>query len=264
MIILEAHKKQAIHTAVFDFDGTISTLRCGWESVMEPMMTEYISGGKPTPEIVSMVKEYIDKSTGIQTIAQMKWLAETVQRFGLNPDAPKDAWEYKAEYNRRLMQSVEKRREIAKTDREKFLVAGAEEFLCRLKSKGIKIYAASGTDEADVRIEANTLGIDGYFDEIAGAKPFSEGCSKEATLKRLISECNNTDEGGIIVVGDGPVEIRLGRSVNALTLGVASDEVNMKGFNPAKLKRLENAGAHAIVDCFENVNEIFDWMEADL
>ena len=36
-----------VRAVLFDFDGTISTLRCGWEEVMQPLMVEMISGGKP-------------------------------------------------------------------------------------------------------------------------------------------------------------------------------------------------------------------------
>ena len=78
MIILEDCKKTKIKTAVFDFDGTISTLRSGWESVMEPLMTEVLFGDNPTEAEITMVKEYISASTGIQTILQMKWICEIV------------------------------------------------------------------------------------------------------------------------------------------------------------------------------------------
>ena len=33
-----------IRAAIFDFDGTFSTLRHGWERVMGPLMLEMISG----------------------------------------------------------------------------------------------------------------------------------------------------------------------------------------------------------------------------
>ena len=61
MIILEKHDKKRITTAVFDFDGTLSTLRCGWEEVMGPLMVEYISGGEPDEAVTDMVREYIDR-----------------------------------------------------------------------------------------------------------------------------------------------------------------------------------------------------------
>lgn len=257
MKILHTHEKQQIKAAVFDFDGTLSTLRCGWEKVMAPMMAEYISGGNITDEVNKKVAEYIDASTGIQTILQMKWLAEAVRKAGFTS---MDPWEYKAEYNRRLMETVEQKRLLAQNgNKEQFLMKGGEAFLKGLKDRGVKIYAASGTDEADVRIEAAALGIDGYFESIEGAKPFSEDCSKEATLRRLIQQ--NGSAGGLLVVGDGPVEIRLGREANALTLGIAGSEQSLCGFDDAKIRRLTNAGAHALIDCFENLDEIFNWME---
>ena len=36
----ERMPKGKIKAAIFDFDGTCSTLRCGWERVMEPLMLE--------------------------------------------------------------------------------------------------------------------------------------------------------------------------------------------------------------------------------
>ena len=255
MIILEKHDKKRIESAVFDFDGTISTLRCGWESVMEPLMLESIFGDEYTQDDVKEVREYIAASTGIQTILQMKWLAERVAKQG---KTALDPWEYKAEYNRRLMINVEKRCADAKSgNKEKYIMKGSIDFLEELKARGVKMYAASGTDEADVKNEAAILGIDKYFDEVAGAKPMSEDCSKEATLNRLISQ----GEGGLLVVGDGPVEIRLGKAAGACTLGICGKERELCGMDQVKVKRLTAAGAHALVDCFSDMNEIFEWME---
>lgn len=254
MIILSPHEKRKITTVVMDFDGTLSTLRCGWETVMAPLMLEYLGSDDAA---VRKVARYIDESTGIQTIEQMKWLCQ--EALALNPDAPADPWFYKKEYNDRLMQSVARKREDAKTHPEDYQIAGSRAFLQALKERGLCLLAASGTDQEDVRKEAEALGLAGYFDEIAGALPHSENCSKEATLKRLLAESGSGD--GILVIGDGPVEIRLGREAGALTLGIASNETDRHGLNDAKIRRLTNAGAHAITDCFENLNEILTWME---
>ncbi len=255
MIILENHEKKKIDCAVFDFDGTLSTLRCGWETVMEPLMLECIFGDKYTPENITEVREYIAYSTGIQTILQMKWLAERVTKEG---KVPLDPWDYKAEYNRRLMVNVEKNKADAKSgNADKYIMHGTHRFLRALKERGISIYAASGTDEADVIKEAEVLGLDKYFDEIAGARPHSEDCSKEATLKRLISQ----NSGGLLVVGDGPVEIRLGKAAGACTLGICGKERELCGMDDVKVKRLTDAGAHALVDCFGDTEEILKWME---
>ena len=133
---------------------------------MEPLMLEMISGGEADDTIKVEVARYIDESTGIQTIHQMKWLSEAARRYGKTE--AKDPWEYKAEYNRRLMLPVNERLsaietgQSAKTD---YMIAGSRELLNALKLRGVKLYAASGTDHPDVVRESKALGLYPYFDE---------------------------------------------------------------------------------------------------
>ena len=252
-----------IRFALFDFDGTLSTLRHGWESIMEPLMLEMIAGKTPIDEgLVREVREYIDQSTGIQTYYQMKWLAEAVKRHGRNKGAPDDPWWYKAEYNRRLMELVGKRKSaISAGERrpEDFLIKGSIEFLKSLTDAGVEIYAASGTDHPDVCKEAELLGLNKYFREIRGAPLGKSDCSKEGVLRMLAAE-NGLLGPELVVIGDGKVEISLGREAGAVTLGVASDEDRLSGVNPIKRERLVKAGAHAITGDFEKVDEIMEWL----
>lgn len=252
-----------LKAALFDFDGTISTLRYGWEEIMEPLMLEMIAG--PTTadeELIKEVRDYIDQSTGIQTIYQMKWLSDTVERYGKNPGAPDDPWVYKEEYNRRLMEPVQKRKNCL-YDNEKspedFLIRGSRKLLGALKEKGIEIYVASGTDDPDVKKEAEALGVKEFFKEIAGAPAGRADCSKEAVLRRLIED-KGLRGHEVVVVGDGKVEIALGREVGAITLGVASNELERCGVSSIKRERLVKAGAHAIVGDFEKADEILAWL----
>ena len=255
-ILVEHEKWGGVDCAVFDFDGTLSKLRAGWETVMEPMMCELIPGEKN--EVNALVKKYIDDSTGIQTILQMRWLAETVEaRAG----KALDPWAYKAEYLKRLMIDVETRKQNVKNgvvDADIYKVYECEKFLAALKTQGVKIYAASGTDEKDVKLEAEILGFDKYFDDIKGAVDGSDSCSKEAVLQKLVKT-----DGKLLVVGDGKVEIALGREQGALTIGVASNDIigcNDEAFNTQKYERLKNAGAHVIVSDFREYEMLLKWM----
>ena len=74
-----------IRHVLFDFDGTLSVLRQGWEEVMIPLMVEAICGLSARQSAPSSKKcgVYVDRSSGILTIRQMQWLAEAVQRYGL-------------------------------------------------------------------------------------------------------------------------------------------------------------------------------------
>ncbi|MHB9022925.1 MAG: HAD family hydrolase [Armatimonadota bacterium] len=251
-----------VRAVLFDFDGTISTLRQGWEGIMAPLMLECIAGPtEPTEALRGEIAEYIDQSTGIQTIHQMVWLADAVVRYGLNPEVH-DAWWYKAEYNRRLLQPVSARAErvtSGKVPAEDFQIAGSRAFLDALRAAGITLYVASGTDHPDVLREVGTLGLTGYFAEIAGAPLGAMDCSKEAVLRRLVHDAGLAGPE-VVVIGDGRVEIALAREVGALALGVATDEIARHGVNPTKFARLSNAGAHAITGDFTPLAEILAWL----
>ncbi len=251
-----------IEAVLFDFDGTISTLRQGWETVMRSLMIEMISGPYPPDDnLVREVEEYIDESTGIQTIFQMQWLAETVKRYARNPNIH-DSWWYKAEYNRRLMNMIEGRIKALEEGRQKptdYMICGVKDFLEELRARGIKLFVASGTDHPDVLREVKALGLSDYFAEIAGAPVGQASCSKEAVLRRLINERGLRGQQ-LLVVGDGKVEVGLGRKVGAVTLGVATDEINRRGINEAKRRRLMKAGAHAIVGDFADYKDILEWL----
>lgn len=159
---------------LFDFDGTLSTLRHGWEKVMRPLMLEMIDPQNPNnPALQQEVDEYIDQSTGIQTVYQMEWLAQKVAQHGKNPQV-QDKWWYKEEYNRRLMKQVEQRiaqLETGTVSPEAFLIEGSIPLLERLKSTGVSLYVASGTDHDDVVREAKALGVADYFAQILRSAP---------------------------------------------------------------------------------------------
>ena len=243
-----------VDAVVFDFDGTISTLRCGWEEVMEPLMTELLG-----EESIALIREYIDDSTGLQTIFQMKWLAERMNL--LQPAVEHDPWLYKAEYNRRLMISVRQRLQLAlesEAKRTDYMIKGSRELLEMLADRGVSIYIASGTDDNDVNNEVAALGLTEFFTEIKGAPEGRVNCSKEAIIRELIEHKGIT--GNVLaVVGDGKVEIAIGRENGARTLGVASDERVLSGVNPVKRARLLRAGADAIVGDFLNKSELAEF-----
>ncbi len=253
-----------LRAAIFDFDGTISTLRCGWEQVMRPLMIEMIRGGKSDSALEQMVDEYIDQSTGIQTVYQMRWLAERVAEFR-GPEAAKDEWWYKDEYNRRLMEQVKVRIASVKEGREdrlNYMIKGAEGFLKALRDAGLELYLASGTDHCDVVKEVAVLGLTGYFNLIKGAPERQASCSKEAVIRMIMKEKGLKGEE-LLLAGDGKVEIALGVENEAHTLGVATDEVHREGVNPVKRERLVKAGAEAIIGDFQDSAPVLEWLGLD-
>ena len=253
--------------AVFDHDGTISTLRQGWEQIMEPMMIKAILGEKYETADETLyhktrkrVRDYIDKSTGLQTIIQMEALVEMVGEFGCVPrEKILDKSGYKQIYNNSLMQMVNQR--IARfnsgqLDINDYTIKGAVQFLNILRQKGIKLYLASGTDRQDVIKETKVLGYADFFDGgIYGATGDITKYSKKIVIEKIMSE-NNLAGPELLVLGDGPVEIRESRRRDGIAIGVASDEIRRHGLNMEKRTRLIKAGAHIIVPDFSQTDAL--------
>ncbi|MFQ6095569.1 MAG: HAD family hydrolase [Candidatus Bathyarchaeia archaeon] len=252
-----------IKYALIDFDGTISVIRQGWEDVMIPMMIEMIcDGNPPTPQIEKEVREYVDYSTGILTIKQMQWLAEAVRRYGIAKE-PKNPYEYKRIYNQRLLVRVEKRLEKLRNGElnpDDLMIMGSRNFLEELYRQNVTMYLASGTDHEYVLQEASALMVTHYFGgRIYGALDRTEAYTKERIIQRILDE-NDLRGNELLVVGDGPVEIRNAKARDAIAVGVATDEVRRFGLNPRKRKRLINAGADLIIPDFTRYKKIIAFL----
>jgi len=260
-----------IKHAIFDHDGTISSLRQGWEQIMEPVMVKAILGSRYQTadetlyhRVVSRVREYINQSTGIQTILQMEALADMVREFGLVPAAEiRDAFGYKKIYNDALMEMVNHRlRKLQnhQLDLSDYILKGAVEFLQVLQERGVRLYLASGTDYADVAHEAKVLGYAGLFDGgIYGAMEHQRHCTKKMVMEKIIQE-NHLSGPELAVFGDGPVEIRQACRRDGIAVGIASDEIRRHGLNQEKRTRLIKAGAQLIIPDFSQGRLLADFL----
>jgi rfaE bifunctional protein kinase chain/domain len=261
-IINKRTDKPHITHAIFDNDGTISTLREGWELIMAPMMIKAILGEKfnEADELIfkkvkTRVDEFIDKTTGIQTLAQMKGLIGLIREFGIvNDEVILDESGYKQIYNLELLKMVNER--VKKYERKElsvddFSVKGALPFVKMLYDAGVKLYLASGTDVEDVKREALILGYDHLFENrIYGSVGDINKEAKKIVLDRILDSIGESSSVNIATFGDGPVEIRETRKRGGITIGVASNELKRFGLNEKKRTRLIKAGADIIIPDF--------------
>ncbi len=263
-----------IQVAIVDHDGTISTLREGWEKVMLPVMMESICGSQlqnlstgVLDKLTIKCRDFIDQTTGIQTIVQMQGLRAMVLEEGYIAEAElKTAAEYKAYYLDQLMVSVDDRMQRLKRGERSladFTLLGAPELLNALVEKKVILNMASGTDEKDVQIEAKALGYANQFDGgIHGSKGNEIGDAKKIVISRIVQQ-DGCQGGNLVVIGDGPVELLEGRRVGALCIGIASDEVRRHGMDFSKRTRLIKAGAHIIVPDFSQLDQLIQLIFKD-
>ncbi len=248
--------------ALFDFDGTVSLIRAGWQEVMIPYFVEVL---EETPRhenrdtIETVVRDFVDILTGKQTIFQcMKLDDEVVARGGDR----RDPVEYKHEYLRRLEERIKDRKKalVDGADPAEFRVPGCLELVYALKEKGIRCYLASGTDEKDVLYEAGLLGLGDVFDGgIHGARDYMLECSKELVIRDMI-EKEGIDPHDLVSFGDGYVEIELVAKLGGYAVGAATDEKRRRGVNLWKRDRLKKAGAAMIIPDFSETERLIKYL----
>lgn len=256
----------SIRYALFDFDGTVSLIREGWQAVMIPYFMEVLRDTKPEEpeeEIRAVVRNFVDTLTGKQTIFQCVRLNEEVVKRG---GPARDPLVYKREYLRRLETRIHGRKERlarGETPPDTYLVPGIQTFLQLLKDHGIHCYLASGTDEVDVLEEARLLALDGMFDGgIHGARDEVRICSKELVIRDMM-EREKILPRELVSFGDGYVEVELVSGLGGLSIGAATNEDSRQGINAWKRLRLIRAGASAIIPDFRAGEELFKVIGGD-
>jgi len=264
-VINPALERGRIRHALFDFDGTLSLIREGWQQIMIPQMVSWLM---ETPrheseaELRRVVVEFVTRLTGKQTIYQMIQLAEEVAKRG---GAPEDPLVYKRRYLDALWQRIRHRVDALKTGRadpDDMMVPGARRMLEALQARGVRCYLASGTDEPYVLDEAAALRITPYFVGIYGARDDYKSFSKKMLIDLIISQ-NKLAGPQFVAFGDGFVEIEDAKSVGGLAVGVASNEAQRTGVDEWKRQRLIQAGADIIVPDFRQADSLVAYLFAE-
>lgn len=266
--ILHPHiPRGQVRFALFDFDGTLSLIREGWQQVMVPMMVQVIkeeTGTQETEEeLTAIVREFVDRLTGRQTIYQMIQLCEEIRKRG---GRPKEPVEYKHRYHALLWERIRHRVEGLKSGRippDDLLLPGGRAILENLRRRGVRCYLASGTDEVYVLEEAAALKIDHYFEGIYGALDEYWRFSKAKVIQHIL-ETHGLSGPELVAFGDGFVEIENTKAVGGIAVGVASDEVKRQGVNEWKRRRLLQAGADIIVPEFREQETLVAYLFGEL
>jgi phosphoglycolate phosphatase-like HAD superfamily hydrolase len=242
---------------LFDFDGTISTIRSGWMDVMVPMMVEILAElntGETEQALQTVVEEFVGRLTGKQTMYQMIELADHVTRRG---GTPEDPLVYKRRYLDLLWNKIEHRVEELRqgASPEKYLVPGSRKLLEALRDRGLTMYLASGTDELYMKEEARLLDVTKYFAGVHGALDDYKSFSKAILIQRIIGSAEFGGEE-FLGFGDGYVEIENVKQVGGVAVGVATAEPECLSVDEWKRERLVKVGADFIVPNYLACDEL--------
>ncbi len=236
--------------AVFDFDGTLSLLRAGWQRVMaDQMIAALLATPQAEPEAAlrTLTATPIHGLAGRPTLVQMQWLAEAVQQRG---GSALSAEAYKEDYLVRLATQVSHRADLeaGRKPPAAFLVPGALAFVAALHARGVTCHIASGTDENSVREEAALLGLAPYITHLRGARP--DGSDAKRELIGQLTADHHLGVAELAALGDGRAEMECARAVGGLAIGVATTEDERNAVDLHKRGLLVGAGADVIIPNF--------------
>ena len=246
--------------AVFDFDGTLSLLRTGWQRVMADLMVEALLAtprAEAEAQLRTRTAEPVFGLAGRPTLIQMQWLVNEIKQRGGTPQA---AEAYKHQYLARLSERIHHRAnlEAGRQPPEQFLVPGALEFVAALRARGVVCYIASGTDETAVREESALLGLTPLIADLRGAR--EDGSDAKRYLIVRLTTGHRLVAGELAVIGDGPAEIEYAQAACGLGIGVASTEDERSGIDERKRSLLIAAGADVIIPDFSQPAELLAYL----
>jgi phosphoglycolate phosphatase len=257
--IIRPASSPGARVALFDFDGTLSLIRTGWMQVMVPMMVEILADlktGESEDDLRRIVEDFVWRLTGKETVYQTMELARQVTLRG---GAPLDPVVYKHQYLDRLSRVIGTRIEALRSGAcppDRYLVPGSRALLEALKTRGLRLYLASGTDEIYMKQEADLLDVSRYFDGgVYGALDDLAKFSKRMLIHRIL-ESPDIQGDQLIAFGDGYVEIEEVKQVGGVAIGAATDEPACLFPDSWKRQRLIGVGADYIVPNYLSLDEL--------
>lgn len=232
---------------------------------MRAMMLEEISNrlGQPvTDQMIVEVNDWIAGNNGKPTWHQMACLRAQLLDRGCEAEAVET---YLDQFHDLLAAQTRPRLDgLTKgtCSQETWRVPGAGELLNHLTDRGFHLHLASGTEKAAVLRELALLGLDHWFgDEVSAPHQGDPAFTKESALLQTCHKLGASPQEAL-AIGDGPVEIEVTSRLGGWTLGVAGHEDNRQGFDPWVAGKLDQSGAHALVDHYTPASEMLEWFLA--
>lgn len=254
-------RRGPIRVAVFDFDGTLSLIREGWSKIMATLGVEIIRAQNLTLErgLFEHLEHGMLMLSGKPSLVQMQKLAAEVNLRGGKPPEPEVLLQ---EFLRRLYAITDGRTQRLRTGEDApavWAVPGSHALLDHLRSQGVRLILASGTDRSFVHSEAELLKVKEYFGgAIYAPDDNSANFNKRDVFERLVAEGIPGEE--IVSFGDGYAETVEAKRIGAIAIGLATLEAGSTGVNAMKRAMLVELDADAILPDFRDGVALVEWL----
>jgi len=232
---------------IFDLDGTLSTLRDGWEYVLETLAGLMLGNSPQYAEF----KRYIEISGGIASNYHLQKLQELQREAWYNPtnlqsliDVYKSARESQL-LNRKLMSQGLDHYQL----QDKWGVPGLRGALSTLYSDGYSMEIVSTLSIEEIQDQILYLGIQDFFASLHSPGVKENFASTEEGLRIAYSVA--LGEIHAYMIGDSPCDVSLAGLINIPFIGIAY--AYTAAARERKEKLLREAGAKTVLPDLSNL-----------
>ena len=258
--VLKKPRVSNIRCVVLDYDGTLTTLRKGWDVILTDYANSRINPyNKPCEGLEEAILHLTDHAGGTTPKQLMSRLMKLMRQMKLLPDSEIKSIEFYAkEYADHFQSMINERVANFSTASESYVIESVRPMLSFLSSKNTVKYIVTGSCETAVKDELHKLYMIGHFEGVYGATLEMEGNLKLNAINEIMAR-HEVKPCEILIIGDGSTEIRAAAELKLPAIGIASNEHD-GGLCEKKRTLLKGLGADAIIADYSGFQYVWDWL----
>ncbi len=258
--ILSKPKVSEIKCIVLDYDGTLTTLRKGWDLILTDYAREKINpNGLPCDGLDEEIRHLCAHAGGTTPKQLVSRLMAIMDKMNLIEKSEIKSVEFYAkDYADHFQEKIDDRVRRFATESESYVIKAVRPMLDFISSKNTMNYIVTGSCETAVKEELQKLDMIHHFERVYGASLEMDGNLKLDAMKEIMDRHQLTP-CQILIVGDGSTETRAAAELQLPAIGIASDE-HTGGFCSKKREMLADLGAHAIIADYTGFANVWEWL----
>ena len=258
--ILRKPKISEVKCIVLDYDGTLTTLRKGWDLILTDYAREKINpNGLECEGLDEEIRHLCAHAGGTTPKQLVSRLMAIMDKMNLVEKSDIKSIEYYAkDYADHFQEKIDERVKRFATESESYVIDAVRPMLDFIAEKKTINYIVTGSCEIAVKEELKKLEMMHYFERVYGASLEMDGNLKLDAMQEIIKR-HGLSPCEVLIIGDGSTETRAAAELKLPAIGIASDE-HSGGLCAKKRDMLVDLGAHAIIADYTGFEHVWNWL----
>lgn len=258
--ILRKPKVSEIKCIVLDYDGTLTTLRKGWDIILSDYARQKINPlGLESAGLEDEIRHLCAHAGGTTPKQLVSRLMAIMDKMNLIDKSEIKSIEFYAkDYADHFQVMIDERVKRFATESESYVIKAVRPMLDFISTKNTLNYIVTGSCEIAVKEELHKLEMMHHFERVYGASLEMDGNLKLDAMNEIMAR-HSLSPCEILVIGDGSTETRAAAELELPAIGIASDE-HSGGLCAKKRDMLAELGAHAIIADYSGFQNVWNWL----